>query len=172
MENKDNCKCKECSCKDEKIIEEKIEKKEKKIEDFVNAIYQNIQTALKSIDEIMKINQDEKFKNKLEKQRGEYEKLKSNLLEECLRVNVKPEDNNFFEKARLYTSIKMTTLTDKSVRHLAEMMLIGTVMGTLTCYKDLNDYKNFDNKLYRVLSNLMELEEENFNRLKDFLKEN
>lgn len=168
------CKCKGCDCKNEenKKLEDKIEKKEQKIEDFVNAIYQNIQTALKSIDEILKINKDASFEVELQRERGGYEKIKNNLLEECLKIGVKPEDNNFFEKAKLFTSIKMTTIADKSTRHLAEMMLIGTVMGTLTCYKDQNDYRNSNNRLYKILSELVEFEENNFNKLKIFLKEN
>ena len=56
-------------------------------------------------------------------------------------------DNNMFEKARLWTSIKMTTMFDKSTRHLAEMLLLGTVMGTLQCYKDICDYKDAEKKL-------------------------
>lgn len=151
--------------------EEKIAKKEERIEDFVNTIYQNLSTALKSIDEIMKINEDEKLMRELEREKQKYTEFKNELLNVCLDLSVKPKDNNIFEKARLYTSIKMTTLTDKSTRHLAEMMLLGTVMGTLTCYKDLCDYKNLNNKLYSLLNKLLNLEEENFNNLKQFLKD-
>jgi hypothetical protein len=51
------------------------------------------------------------------------------------------------------------------------MMLLGTVMGTTTCYKDLCDYKNIDDKLYSFLTKLMQIEEDNFDKLKKFLKE-
>ncbi len=151
--------------------EEKIAKKDERLEDFVNTIYQNLSTALKSIDELLKISKDEKFNQELNSEKQKYMELKNELLNVCLDISVKPKDNNIFEKARLYTSIKMTTLTDKSTRHLAEMMLIGTVMGSLTCYKDLSDYKRINNSLYGVLNKLMGLEEENFNNLKKFLKE-
>ncbi len=150
--------------------EEKLAKKEERIEDFVNTIYQNLSTALDSIDEILKICKDEKLEKELKSEKQSYTDYKNELLNVCLKLSIKPKDNNFFEKARLWTSIKMTTICDKSSRHLAEMMLIGTVMGTLTCYKDLCDYKNLDNKLYDLLSKLLNLEEENFNNLKKFLK--
>lgn len=151
--------------------EKEIAKKEERIEDFVNTIYQNLSTALKSIDEILKLTKDEKLKSELSAEKQKYTEFKNALLNVCLDLKIKPKDNNIFEKARLYTSIKMTTITDKSTRHLAEMMLIGTVMGTLTCYKDLCDYKNLNNKLYDMLNKLLNLEEENFNNLKKFLKE-
>ncbi|MGN1207872.1 MAG: hypothetical protein ACI4TI_00185 [Christensenellales bacterium] len=169
----------------EKNLENKIDKKEKKIEkvqkveekqqerieDFVNTIYQNLSTALKSIEEILKICDDDKLKAELNSEKQKYLELKNELLNVCLDISTKPKDNNIFEKAKLFTSIKMTTLADKSTRHLAEMMLIGTVMGTLTCYKDLCDYKSLNSALYALLNKLLGLEEENFNNLKKFLKE-
>lgn len=151
--------------------QQKIEKKQERMEDFVNTIYQNISTALKSVDEMLKLSKDDKFLNELNIEKQKYMEINNKLLNICININIKPKDNNIFEKARLYTSIKMTTLTDKSTRHLAEMMLIGTVMGLLTIYKDLCDYKNLDKNLYDLLNELMNLEEENFNNLKKFLKE-
>lgn len=151
--------------------EELIKEKTKTTEDFVNAIYQNIQTALQSIDEILKLSEDEKFNKELYREKELYEKLKEKLLDECLRININPKDNSFLEKARLYTSIKMTTISDKSTRHLAEMMLLGTVMGTTTCYKDVNDYKGINENLYIILKELMHLEEDNFDKLRIFLRE-
>ena len=157
--------------KEIKQKEEKIANKEERIEDFVNTIYQNISTALKSIDEILKISKDDNLNKELNSEKQKYTELNNKLLNVCLDENVKPKDNNIFEKARLYTSIKMTTICDKSTRHLAEMMLIGTVMGTLQVYKDLCDYKNLNSSLYSLLNELMGLEEQNFNNLKKFLKE-
>jgi len=152
--------------------EKMIEDKQKKLEDFVNAIYQNLSTALQSIDEILKLSKSEEFNRVLEKQKLAYTVIKNDLLDHCMALSVKPKDNNIIEKARLWTSIKMTTISDKSTRHLAEMMLIGTVMGTLTCYKDLCDYKDGDKGLYETLQRLNILEETNFDDLKKFLKEN
>ena len=153
------------------MVEEKIEKKEKELKDFVNAIYQNLQTALQSIDEILKVCKDDKLKLELKNEENDYKGLKNELLDVCNKICVSPEDNTFFEKARLWSSIKFTTMTDKSTRHLTEMMLLGTVMGTTTCYKDLCDYKDVNDSLYNILNKLINLEEKNFNNLKKFLKE-
>lgn len=151
--------------------EEIIKEEEKKLEDFVNAIYQNISTAIQSINEIEKVTEDQCFLKELKKEKDGYNSVKAKLLTVCEKIKVEPKDNNMFEKARLFTSIKVTTLADRSTRHLAEMMLLGSVMGTTTCYKDLCDYKDTNGKLYEVLQTLMGLEEEYFNNLKTFLKE-
>lgn len=151
--------------------EEIIKEEEKKLEDFVNAIYQNISTAIQSINEIEKVTEDQCFLKELKKEKDGYNSVKAKLLTVCEKIKVEPKDNNMFEKARLFTSIKVTTLADRSTRHLAEMMLLGSVMGTTTCYKDLCDYKDTNGELYEVLQTLMRLEEEYFNNLKTFLKE-
>lgn len=178
MENKELEKKNDEILKKEKSFEKEVEKleksvkeKENKVEDFVNAIYQNIQTAIQSIEELLKVCNDERFCVELKRERGEYVELKTRLLEYCFEIGVKPDDNSFLEKARLWTSIKMTTIMDKSVRHLTEMMLLGTVMGTTTCYKDLCDYKGVNDRLYEILNKLMDIEESNFDVLKKFLKE-
>ena len=151
--------------------EEIIKEEEKKLEDFVNAIYQNISTAIQSINEIEKATEDQCFLKELKKEKDGYNSVKAKLLTVCEKIKVEPKDNNMFEKARLFTSIKVTTLADRSTRHLAEMMLLGSVMGTTTCYKDLCDYKDTNGELYEVLQTLMGLEEEYYNNLKTFLKE-
>lgn len=154
-----------------KAKEDNIKEKQKQSENLANAIYQNISTALDSIEEILKLSKDERLTKELKDEKLAYTVIKNDLLDLCLKINIKPKDNNIIEKARLWTSIKLTTLTDKSTRHLAEMMLIGTVMGNLTCYKDLCDHKGVDKNLYDLLNHLNILEEQNFNNLKNFLKE-
>ena len=64
----------------------------------------------------------------------------------------------------------MGTITDNSTRHLAELMLIGSVMGTLTCYKTREDHKNASKEVIDLLDELENLEEDNFNELKKYLK--
>jgi len=60
---------------------------------------------------------------------------------------------------------------DTSTRHIAEMMLLGTVMGLLTCYKDKYDHKNISVLLDKILDKLEKLEDDNYIKLKSFLKD-
>lgn len=151
---------------------EKNEKEKERLQDFVNTIFQNTSTAIQSIDEILTLNKDEEFLKELNREKQGYLDFKNKVLEFCSKNGLKADDNSWLEKTRLFTSIKMTTIFDKSLRHLAEMMLLGTVMGTLTCYKDLSDYKGLNSILYGILNDLIAFEEQNFNNIKKFLKEN
>ena len=80
------------------------------------------------------------------------------------------KDNNWVEKARLWTSINVSTMTDKSARNIAEMVLIGTFMGIITCIKDKDDHKNISSELDEIIDKLYEFERKNIDRLFPFLK--
>jgi hypothetical protein len=70
---------------------------------------------------------------------------------------------------RLWSSIKISTLADKSTSHITEMLLIGTFMGVINCIKSENDYSYADKNLIELSNNLKKLEEDNIESLKIFL---
>ncbi len=140
------------------------------ITEYLNAIYQNIRTAIQSIEDIMPKIQDDKLKKEIASEEDKYLALEK----EC-ELFAKAEkidgikDNNWFEKARLWGSINMSTMTDKTTRHIAELMLIGTFMGYLTCIKDQSDHKDLSKELDEILATLKTLERKNIENLIPFL---
>lgn len=136
------------------------------ITEYLNAIYQNIRTAVQSIEDILPKVKDDKLKRELA-----YEEDKYLALEKECELFAKAEkiegikDNNWFEKAKLWSSINMSTMTDKTTRHIAELMLLGSFMGYLTCIKDQNDHENVSKELDEIISNLKELERKNIENL-------
>ena len=144
---------------------------EKQNLELLTSIYQNCRIGVQSIQDIEPSVEDENLRAELREELEQY----NNFAVRCEKIAKEYEeilpDNHILEKARLWTSIKMTTLTDKSTRHLAEMLLLGSVMGTLQCYKDLADFKGADKELLELCGELQQLQEKNFNYLKMFLKE-
>ena len=140
-------------------------------EKLLISIYQNTSTALQSINDLTPKTEDERFKDLLNKQYQRYEVLKQKIEEVAESQNVNLKDNNWFEKAKLWSSIQMSTLADNSTRHLAELMLVGTVMGTLTCYKNKNDFGGASEQALELLKELERTEEDSFKELKKYLKE-
>ena len=140
---------------------------------YLNAIYQNTKTAMQSIEDIIKKKTDTALINELSKEQDEY----SCLAKECENFAkgekiVGLKDNNWIEKAKLWTSVNMGTMTDKSTRNIAELMLIGTFMGIITCIKDKDDHKNVSPELDEILDKLYQFERNNIDRLLPFLEEN
>lgn len=100
-----------------------------------------------------------------------FNKLAEELKAFAQKNGIEVKENNFFEKSRLWASINMGTMFDTTPRHIAEMLLLGTVMGLTTCYKDSYDHQNVDKTLDSILDKLEKIEEDNYARLKTFLKE-
>ena len=143
-----------------------------KEEKYLNAIYQNIRTAIQSIEDIMPKSTDENLTSELSKKQDEY----NCLAKEC-EAFAKAEkieglkDNNLIEKAKLWASVNMSTMMDDSTRKIAELMLIGTFMGVITCMKDKSDHKNISKELDELLDKLYTFERKNIDRLLPFLEE-
>ena len=144
--------------------------KDELLMDYVNAIYQNINAGLQAIEDIMPKIQDDGFKNVVAKMQDKY----YSLSKEC-EIFAKSEDikgikdNSWFEKVRMWMGVNMSTLTDKSNRKIAEMLLLGSFMGYLTCIKDQADHKNISSELDEILENLKAFQKSNIETLIPYL---
>ena len=136
---------------------------------FINSIFQNLSTALQSIEDMLPKVVDEDFKKELSEEYSKYDLLsrECEMLAKSEGINLK--DNNWFEKLKLWGSVNMGTMRDKSTRNIAQMFLLGTVMGIVQCLKDLKDYSSVSDELTDLCTKLSELEENNYQNLKNFL---
>lgn len=152
-----------------KIKEKKMDKKEKETL-YLNAIYQNTRTAIQSIEDIILKVQDNEMISELSKQQDEYSCLAKECENFAKAENIQDiKDNNWIEKARLWTSVNLGTMMDKSTRNIAEMMLFGTFMGVITCIKDKSDHKDVSSELDEILDKLTQYEKNNIEKLIPFL---
>lgn len=138
--------------------------------EYINAVYQNIRTAIQSIEDILPKVKDEKLKKELAQEEDQYLALEKEcqLIAKAQKIEG-IKDNNIFEKIKLWSSINMSTLADKTTRKIAELMLIGTFMGYITCIKDEADHKDVSKEIDDILLNLKELEKTNLENLIPFL---
>ncbi len=136
---------------------------------LLTSIYQNVQTALQSLDNIMSSVKCDALASEISRQEAEYNIISEEceIIAKAEGINIK--DNNMFEKIRLWSSIKMSTLTDKSTTHIAEMLLLGTFMGTLTCIKDQAEHSQADEEILNLSKKLLNLQEENIEKFKTYL---
>ena len=103
--------------------------KSKQSEEILAEIYRNAQLALQSIHDILPQVEDEKIKQELMSEHEEYERFSARAA--CLAKDrgIELKEPNVFKKAMMWGSIKMSSLSDNSRSHIADMMLQGTVMG-------------------------------------------
>lgn len=140
-------------------------------EEFLISVFQNTKTAMQSIEDMYPKFRSSKLKQLMKNEQEQYK----SYMEKCIKIakakNIELKDNNLFQKTMLWTSINFSTLTNKSSSHIAELFLLGTVRGTLKLYKDLKSNKNIDSEIVEVAKQLLEFEEQSFERIKKYLKD-
>ncbi len=137
---------------------------------LLTSLYQNCKTATQAIHDILPKIKNTQLLQELKNQYNNYLDFISTCLNYAKEQNTTLNDNNIIEKVKMWCSVNFSTIFNKDTRHLTEMLLIGTVMGTVQCYKDLHDHKNAKKELLELTNNLLEIQENNFNSLKTFLK--
>ncbi len=138
--------------------------------DYTNAIYQNINAGTQSIEDILPKIEDDAFKRVVAEIQSDYISLK----QEC-ELFAKSENitgikgNSWLEKARMWMSVNMSTMTDKSNRKIAELLLLGSFMGYITCIKDASDHKNISPELDEILEKLKDYQKGSIEKLIKYL---
>ncbi len=133
----------------------------KKTEEALAEIYRNAQLALQSISNILPAVEDETLRDILSRQHESYEHFsaKASILARDMGIELK--DPNPMKKMMMWGSIKMSTMTDNSRSHIAEMMVQGTVMGITALKATAGDVPvDGNDKIIALLDEMIKAEEE------------
>ena len=135
----------------------------------INDVYKNAHIALQSISDILPAVTDEDLRAELKSQYEGYEKVIGKISSYMAEKNLESKDINPLKKAMLWSSIKMKTLMNNSRNQIAEMMIKGTVMGITELTAMLNEKETLSSEIVPYIEELLSLEEEYEQRLKNFL---
>ncbi len=142
----------------------------KKPEEVLAEIYRNAQLALVSISDILPEVEEEKVKAELHTQHEKYEYFSAQAAMIAKNRGIELKEPNPIKKAMMWGSIKMSTLTDNSREHIADMMLQGTVMGISALRTSQSDYPDDEQDEISALLKEMIIAEEQFEeKWKSFL---
>ena len=142
---------------------------EKDNEELLDYVYQNAEMGVNSISKLMEITDDAEFMRQLDTQKNEYTAMKNDA-EKLLREKGMTEDDlSAFDRARTYIMINMQTIKDKSVSHIAEMLMQGSTMGIVQALRKLREYTQVDEAVQKLMKKLLEMEEHNFEQLKKYV---
>ena len=142
----------------------------KQSEEILAEIYRNAQLALQSISDITPEVDDEKTREELDRQHEEYERISAKAIMLAKDRGIELKDPGAFKKMMMWGSIKMSTLTDNSRAHIADMMLQGTVMGITALRKSESEScLDANDETIALLHEMLEKEEEFEKVWKSFL---
>ncbi len=133
----------------------------KKSEEVLAEIHRNCQLALQSISDILPEAEDTDVREELMKQHEEYEKIGSQAAMIAKDKNIELKNPGPIKKAMMWSSIKMSTMSDNSRAHIAEMMVQGTVMGITALKSSLGDMSKdcADEEIKKLAETLLRSEE-------------
>ncbi len=138
--------------------------------ELLNFIYQNAEMGVATIDQLLGIVKDEKFKEQLNSQYQEYKLIHDEARKLLLANGHEEKELSLFERLRTYMMINMQTLTDKSTSHIAEMMMIGSNMGVIQAVKNIHKYKGgVESDILLLMERLLQFEEANLRELREYL---
>ena len=147
-----------------------MEHDKKQTEEALAEIYRNAQLALQSISDILPETQDMAVKNELHAQHEEYERFSAKAATLAKDMGIELKEPNAMKKAMMWGSIKMSTLTDNSRAHIAEMMVQGTVMGITSLRTTLNELRDDGNQeIIALLEEMINTEEDFEKKWKEYL---
>lgn len=135
----------------------------------ITDVYKNAHIALLSISGLMPAVKDNGIKKELKSQYEGYEKFVGNVSSYMAENGIEPKEINPLQKAFMWSTIKMKTLTDKSRNRIAELMIKGTVTGITELTAMKNEKGNFSDDTVAFIEDLLTLEESYERKLKKYL---
>lgn len=142
---------------------------EKDNEELLDYVYQNAEMGVNSISKLMEIVDDSEFMHQLDTQKNEYTAMKNDAEKQLSERGMTEDDLSAFDRARTYIMINMQTIKDKSVSHIAQMLMQGSTMGIVQAIRKLREYTQVDEPVKNLMQKLLEMEERNFEQLKKYI---
>ena len=137
--------------------------------EFLNFISKNSEMGFSSIKDLIDEVDDEEFRKILKKQQEKYEEIYNEASELIDNYDEEQKGVTGMEKFTSYILIKMNLLTDKSINHIAEMMIQGTNMGVIDLVKEQNHCANAGQNIKDEVNSMLQREQQYIDKLKPFL---
>lgn len=137
------------------------------------AVYREIQrntdTAMKAIDAFAEKVSDDALAMQISRQSLRYSELHNEASRELLDAKTQGYRSSALSDALLRTGIHYNTMLNTSTGHLAELMIRNSTNGILEMEKVLKHNENAGPRPVALAKQLIELEEKNVERLKQYL---
>ncbi len=133
-------------------------------------VYKNAEMGRKTIQPLSEMTDDEKFSKELVRIGNDYAEICADA-DKLLRENGMDEASglNIAEKMMTEVSLRMNTIKDRSVRHIADMLIKGGSMGMSDISKKIEELTNADDKSRSLAKRLLDLNSSVIDDMKKYL---
>lgn len=136
---------------------------------ILNEINKGIKMGMDSISSIAEKVTDDQLKDDLQSEYNQYNTILNDVNAELGKYEEFPKELNPAQKMMGWFDIQMSTLTNDSDSKIAEMLIKGTNMGIIEGVKLLNNNPETTPEIKNILTNFIQFQENNVERLKKYL---
>lgn len=136
--------------------------------EMLEQLYKNVKMGSDSIIKLLNKVSDSKFKTDLTDQLNGYESFAAKAKERLKEMGADAKEENMMVKLWSSIGMAMSTLTDSTDSHIAQMVAEGSAMGITDGIKLLRDYENTNvsEGALKLVRDVIEFEERNLERAK------
>ncbi|MFZ2539385.1 MAG: hypothetical protein WAX04_10850 [Oscillospiraceae bacterium] len=137
--------------------------------EMLEYIFQNSQMGVSTINQLLKIVEDDEFKADLVSQANEYDTINQWAKEKMQRSGGEVTTVDRLKKVSAEIMTNVNTIANKSSSHVAEMLIQGSTMGIIDATKNIKQYSHADQDILDLANKLLKFEQNNVEQLKRFL---
>ena len=137
--------------------------------EILREVQKNTEMAMKAIDTISDKVYDDDLAVQLSRQSLKYSEIHNKALDQILEGKAEPYRTNNISQMMLVGGIHSNTLFNTSTSHIAELMIQGSNRGLTSMWKAINHNENAGNVSMEIAKELMDFEEKNIEKLKQYL---
>ena len=160
-----------CSFRDPKSMKGGEGRKRMKQDDakMLREIQRNTEMGMTAIDTILDKIGDDEFSLQLSRQSLRYSEIHNKALDQILKNEGEVYRGNQLTDLMLKGSIHANTALNISKEHLAEMMIQGSARGITSMWKTMKHNGLATKEAVELAQELVDFEQENIERLKEYL---
>ena len=137
--------------------------------DFLNTIYKTSEMGIVGINDVIDKVQKEKFRDFMNEQREEYNKILKKAEELFTSFGMEEKELNTFVKVNSKVMSEMKLMANSSDETIAKMMMEGTNKGVIKINKAKNENSDVDQEVIELAEELLKIMEHNLEELKIYL---
>lgn len=139
--------------------------------EMLEQLYKNVKMGSDSIIKLLNKVNDGKFKTDLTDQLNGYESFAAKAKDRLKSLGAEAKEENVMVKLWSSLGMAMSTLTDSSDSHIAQLVAEGSTMGITDGIKLLRDYENTDvsESSLALIRDVIKFEENNLERAKSYI---
>ena len=134
------------------------------------AIYKNVRIATQSIENILSSTKLNDITVELSRELSQYYVFEKEVVMLSQSKDYNLKDNSFIQKTQVWISVKLNLLSSSCAQHIAEMMLVGTMMGIIDLVKAVVNHNCAEEEIINLANSVESFERKNIEKLFEILK--